>query len=136
MVIVMLMKLCKCGRRIPQGQECPCRHSLYDKQSRDKKKKKFYGSTTWKKIIEAVKVRANGLDEYQLAVKGVIEIGTTVHHIYTTEERPDLKTALENLILVSPRTHNMIHTEYNRDAESKSAMQKKLWSIHNNAGVA
>ena len=90
---------------------------------------------TWKKIVEKVKARANGLDEYQLAVNGVIVIGTTVHHIYTTDERPDLKTNLSNLIFVSAQTHNMIHAEYRRDGESKSAMQKKLWSIRNTLGA-
>ena len=134
MVIAMLMKLCKCGRRIAQGQECTCRHKFYDKQSRDKSKKKFYGSTKWKKIVEAVRIRANGLYEYQLAVNGAIVIGTTVHHIYTTDERPDLKTDLSNLIFVSAQTHNMIHAEYKRNGESKSAMQKILWKIHNPFG--
>ena len=86
---------------------------------------------TWKKIVEKVKVRANGLDEYQLAVNGVIVIGTTVHHIYTTDERPDLKTNLSNLIFVSAQTHNMIHAEYKRDGESKSAMQRRLLNIRN-----
>ena len=134
MVIAMLMKVCKCGRRLVQGQECPCRHRFYDKQKRDKTKKKFYGSMTWKKIVEAVRMRANGLDEYQLAVNGVIALGTTVHHIYTVDERPDLKIAMSNLIFVSAQTHNMIHAEYKRDAESKSAMQKILWQIHKGAG--
>ena len=135
MVIAMLMRLCKCGRRLAQGQECTCRHKFYDKQSRDKSKKKFYASMTWKKIVEKVKARANGLDEYQLAVNGVIVIGTTVHHVYTTDERPDLKTDLSNLIFVSAQTHNMIHAEYRRNGESKSAMQKKLWSIRNPLGA-
>lgn len=133
----MLMKLCKCGRRVEQGQVCPCqkdRHKIYDKTSRDKQKKKYYGSSNWKKIVQTIKARANGLDEYQLSVKGIIEKGTTVHHIYTVEERPDLKNSLENLILLSARTHNMIHAEYERDAESKKAMQKILLEIRNGRG--
>lgn len=128
---IMLMKLCKCGRRIPQGKICPCqksRHNLYDKTCRDKEKKKFYGSTTWKKIVELIKTRANGLDEYQLA-NGVIAIGTTVHHIYTVDERPDLKTSLDNLIFVSSNTHNRIHAEYAKGEEEKKELQRKLLEV-------
>ena len=104
----MLMKICKCGRRIPQGQICRCqaqRHKLYDDARRDKSKQKFYASNQWRKITETVKARAHGLDEYLLAF-GIIEPGTTVHHIYTIEERPDLKNDLDNLIFVSAKTHN------------------------------
>lgn len=125
----MLMKLCKCGRRLKQGKSCSCqkrRHKLYDSTCRDKEKKKFYGSTTWKKIIESVKTRANGLDEYELAINGVIVIGTTVHHIYPIDERPDLKTSLDNLIFVSSNTHNKIHAEYAKGEEEKKDLQKKL----------
>ena len=138
MVTIMLMKICKCGRRLPQGETCPCqkkRHKLYDAARRDKDKKKFYASLRWKKIVAAVKARANGLDEYALAVSGVIAVGTTVHHIYPVDERPDLKTSLDNLIFVSARTHNKIHAEYNRNAESKAAMQKTLWAVRQGTGV-
>lgn len=138
MVTAMLMKICKCGRRLPQGETCPCqkqRHKLYDAARRDKDKQKFYASRHWHKIVEVVKARANGLDEYALAVAGVIAVGSTVHHIYPVDERPDLKTSLDNLIFVSARTHNKIHAEYNRDAESKAAMQKTLMTIRQGTGV-
>jgi len=128
----MLMRLCKCGRRVKQGEICSCqkrRHKLYDSTTRDVEKKKFYSSTEWRKVTEAVKARANELDEYELAINGVISIGTTVHHIYTVDERPDLKTSLTNLILVSSKTHNKIHAEYDKGAEEKSKLQKKLWGI-------
>lgn len=123
------MKFCRCGRKIKQCEQCSCRHSFYDSHCRDKNKINFYNSLQWKKIVEVVKARANGLDEYQLAVNGAIVVGNTVHHIYTTDDRPDLKTTLNNLILVSAQTHNMIHAEYKRSLESKKAMQKKLCEI-------
>lgn len=127
----MLMKLCKCGRRVPQGEVCPCqkaRHSIYDKTCRDTNKKKFYGSTTWKKVVELVKARANGLDEYEIA-NGIISIGNTVHHIFTVDERPDLKNALDNLIFVSAKTHNKIHAEYDKGDREKRDLQGKLAAI-------
>lgn len=128
----MLIKLCRCGRRIPQGEICECRkqrHKIYDAEQRDKDKKKFYSSKQWRKTVETVKARAQGLDEYLLAVKGIIVVGNTVHHIYPIDERPDLKLSLENLIYVSAATHNQIHAEYDRDSASRQAMQKLLWQL-------
>ena len=124
----MLMKICKCGRRIPQGQFCDCqkqRHKIYDDKKRDKSKQKFYASAQWRKITETVKARAKGLDEYLLAF-GIMERGTTAHHIYTIEERPDLKAELDNLIFVSAKTHNKIHAIYSRSEEEKTSLQKQL----------
>ena len=88
----------------------------------------------WRKIVSQVKARAKGLDEYQLLINGAIVFGTIAHHIYTVDERPDLKTSLENLIFVSSGTHNFIHGEYDRDAESKKAMQKILFEIRQGGG--
>ena len=99
-----------------------------NKTCRDTNKKKFYGSTTWKKIVELVKARANGLDEYELA-NGIISIGNTVHHIFTVDERPDLKNAPDNLIFVSSKTHNKIHAEYNKGVREKRELQEKLLAI-------
>lgn len=136
MVIVMLMRICKCGRRIPQGQVCSCqkqRHKVYDDSRRDKEKQEFYSSTEWKKVASAVKTRANGLDEYLIAT-GIIELGSMCHHIYSIEERPDLKTDLNNLIYVSARTHNKIHAEYSKGEAEKKAMQKILSERRNYHG--
>ena len=133
----MLMRICKCGRRVRQGEICPCqkhRHKVYDEKVRDKAKKDFYHSVQWRKTAEAVKARANGLDEYQLAVNGVIVVGTTAHHIYTIEERPDLKLSMDNLIFVSSRTHNKIHAEYAKGESERRELQKTLSTVAATAG--
>lgn len=128
----MLMKICaKCGRKIPQGQECICgnnRHKIYNAARRDKDKNQFYHSKNWARLITTVKARANGLDEYALA-QGQIEAGNTVHHIFTIDERPDLKLSLDNLIFLSARNHNIIHNEYNKDSAAKKILQAKLCEI-------
>lgn len=132
----MLMKLCpKCGKRLSQNESCSCskfrsRHKLYNAHRRDKEKDNFYHSREWRAIVRAVKARAEGLDEYALS-NGQIVAGNTVHHIYTLDERPELKLSLENLIYVSAGTHNWIHIEYERDAESRCSLQKKLLEIIN-----
>ena len=128
----MLMKICaKCGKKLRQGERCSCskeRHKMYNAARRDKDRNKFYHSVIWAHLIESVKARANGLDELSLA-EGRFEIGNTVHHIYTIEERPDLKTSLENLIYLSAANHNRVHKIYNRDETSKKILQAKLMGI-------
>lgn len=132
----MLMRICKCGRRVKQGEKCPCqksRHKLYDETRRDDSKREFYHSVQWRKIAQTIKARAKGLDEYQLA-KGVLEVGSTVHHIYPIEERPDLKTNLSNLIFVSAKTHNQIHAEYSKGEQEKRELQKTLLEVTTTRG--
>ena len=130
----MLMKICaKCGKKLRQGERCSCskeRHKMYNSARRDKDRNKFYHSVIWAHLIESVKARANGLDELALA-EGRFEIGNTVHHIYTVEERPDLKTSIENLIYLSAANHNRVHKIYNRDETSKKILQAKLTGIIN-----
>lgn len=131
-VIFMLMKICgKCGKKLLQNRRCPCqneRHKLYNSARRDKEKNTFYHSKQWREIAEQVKARANGLDEYFLA-QGILEKGSTVHHIYTLDERPDLKLSTDNLIYVSAKTHNWIHAEYVRSDAARVELQKELLKI-------
>lgn len=134
----MLLKMCRCGRRVKQGEKCPCqkhRHKIYDGTRRDLSKRDFYRSWQWRKTTEKIKSRANGLDEYLLATKGLPVVGSTAHHIYPIDERPDLKTSLENLIFVSTNTHNKIHTEYTKGEKEKRELQKTLEAIVATAGA-
>lgn len=128
----MLMKICnKCGRRLKKNEHCSCskdRHKIYNTQRRNSDKNKFYHSSVWEKMVEAVKARAHGLDELALD-EGRIETGNTVHHIYTIDERPDLKTSIDNLIFLSAKSHNRVHKEYQKDSISKKTMQEKLSRI-------
>lgn len=128
----MLMKICtKCGKRLPKGKKCSCttsRHKMYNKTVRDKEKNEFYHSAQWRSIVGLVKARANGLDEYALSL-GMILKGNTVHHIYTVDERPDLKLSVDNLIYVSAKIHNQLHAEYNESPERKRDLQIKLLKI-------
>lgn len=128
----MLMKICaRCGNKVMYNKRCTCpneRHKLYNSERRDKEKNIFYHSIQWRAIVDEVKARANGLDEYKLS-QGCLEKGNTVHHIYTVEERPDLKLSIENLIFVSTRTHNQIHAEYSKSQEKKKELQSRLMEI-------
>lgn len=125
----MLMKICQqCKRRLKQGEQCSCRnarHKRYNSERRDQSKNQFYHSRQWSAIVATIKARASGLDEYELSL-GNIKAGNTVHHIFPIDERPDLKSSLENLIYVSARTHNKIHAEYSKDDTAKKIMQDRL----------
>ena len=135
----MLMKICaKCGRKLPQGVKCICqndRHKIYNDNRRDKEKNSFYHSAAWNRLVATVKARANGLDEYALS-QGHLEIGNTVHHIYPIDERPDLKLSPDNLIFLSAKNHNRIHSEYNKDFITKKKLQAKLKHIVNLAATS
>ena len=131
----MLMKICKCGRKLKQEEKCECekkRYKKYNEEYRDRIKATFYGSESWRKLSEKVKARATGLDEYVLKYESRIEKGKIAHHIIEFEENEEMSMKEENLIYVSERTHAMIHSEYKKSEKSKIEMQKKLISIREN----
>ncbi|MBQ7705224.1 MAG: hypothetical protein IJT73_07355 [Selenomonadaceae bacterium] len=58
--------------------------------TRSEETNKKINSINQKILVALVKARTNGIDEYSLAQE-IWEVGNTVHHIYTIDERPDLK---------------------------------------------
>ena len=128
----MLMKICSCGRRLSQGEECICRkqknrasYRRYDQTKRDRNRAAFYNSAPWKMAIVAVKNRAIGLDELMLS-EGKLEAGNVVHHIEELKQSPEQSLTMSNLIFVSARVHRMIHKEYAKGKFEKAAMQARL----------
>lgn len=132
-----LTKICqRCGKRLKLGERCDCRASRqiwlahckdYNKR-RDKTAREFYDTKAWRRTREAVKARAGGLDELRLS-EGVVVVGTTVHHIVPRADDPALAYDLHNLILVSEKTHRLIHTIYDRSEEEKADMQARLKQV-------
>lgn len=135
----MLYKICgKCGKKIAQGNKCSCvkeRHKVYDKEFRNKESANFYHSKAWRKLTALCKLKANGLDMWELIVNKRIVKGTLSHHIEELTENKDRALDITNLIWISDKTHNFIHAEYNKSIESKKKLQEKLFSIVNNLGV-
>lgn len=95
---------------------------------------RFYRSSEWRNIRKTVIVRDNGCD---LACNGLEIFGyPVIHHINpltledVTEHSPKLFD-LENLILVSKETHNLIHYGVKRLDEQEFVERKpgdtKLW---------
>ena len=57
---------------------------------------------------------------------GRIEYASTVHHIITAEEAPDMFYIEDNLIPVSRASHDEIHALYRKSEEIKCETQDKL----------
>ena len=68
----MLMKICgKCGKKIGINEVCSCtkeRHKVYDREYRNKDNAEFYHSKAWKSMTALCKLKANGLDLYELVI--------------------------------------------------------------------
>lgn len=135
----MLYKICgRCGKKIAQGNKCSCvkeRHKAYDKESRNKENASFYHSKAWKNLTALCKLKANGLDMWELIINKRIIKGTLSHHIEELEDNRARALDITNLIWVSDKTHAFIHSEYNKSLENKRKLQEKLFLIVNNLGV-
>lgn len=131
----MLMKICgKCGKKIGINEVCSCtkeRHKVYDREFRNKDNAEFYHSKAWKQLTKLCKLKANGLDMYELEVNGKIVKGSLSHHIEELEENRDRGLDITNLIWVSEKTHNYIHSIYNKSKEDKNKLKALLFKIIN-----
>lgn len=129
----MLYKICgRCGKKIAQGNKCSCvkeRHKAYDKESRNKENASFYHSKAWKNLTALCKLKANGLDMFELTINKRIVKGTLSHHIEELENNRARALDITNLIWVSDKTHALIHNEYKKNEQSKLEMQRLLFSI-------
>ena len=133
-----LLKLCRCGKKIPNTLKmcCECegrqqdrrRESdrKYDKTRRDKKSKDFYNSSSWDKTRVFVLNKYNGLDLYEYYVNHCIVYAQTVHHIIELRENWSRRHDIENLIPLTNSNHKRIHLMYLND---KEATQKLLLDI-------
>ena len=131
----MLMKVCgRCGKKIEATKTCECnksRHKVYDREYRNKDNAEFYHSKAWKQLTKLCKLKANGLDLYELEVNGKIVKGTLSHHIEELEENRDRALDITNLIWVSEKTHNYIHSVYNKSKKDKNKLKALLFKIVN-----
>lgn len=129
----MLVRICNsCGRKVPQGQPCPCqkqRYRVYNREHRDRGRAAFYDSHEWRATAEAARARAGYADEYARAYDGRLIPGKVVHHIHPIDEAPGRKLDLSNMICVSAKTHDHIHREYAASPDRKAAMVDLLEAI-------
>lgn len=132
----MLLKLCKCGKLIPQREkyckECNKtvneRHKEYNKYRRNKKHNAFYFSTPWIKVRAKVLQDFNYIDIYQYYVNNKVVKAEMVHHIVELEEDWSKRLEVSNLIPLSNATHNMITNLY-KDERKRKELQKLFYEL-------
>ena len=129
---IMLKTVCtRCNKKLNKGEKCSCnnnRHREYDRFSRDEKSKQFYHSKEWGRLTALCKSKCNGLDLYELYENNKIVKGELSHHIIPVEDDAGKKFDIDNLIYVSQKTHNFIHSVYTRSKEEKKTLQIKLFN--------
>lgn len=76
-------------------------------------------------MVETIKARAAGLDEWALS-EGRLERGGVCHHIEELRESPALQLNMSNLIYVSEKSHRFIHREYAQSEERRMRMKARL----------
>lgn len=127
----MLKRICPiCGRIHNQGEQCSMakrRHKEYDRDHRDRARAGFYHSKEWTALHDMVKDRFHGMDAYEWCVNHRIVPGTIVHHIIPLVEDPEGCADLDNLILLSAKSHRKVHDLYKTD--KKQDVQKMLFEI-------
>ncbi len=121
----MLKKICQhCGKQININESCGCGGHSERRSFED-----FYSQSVWKRTARAAKQRAGYSDEYIRVKEGRLVEGKIVHHIIPIDDKPEFKLRLDNLIVVSHQTHEMIHQAYNQGGETKRRMQEELLEI-------
>lgn len=115
----MIYKRCsRCGKRIPEGQQCPCaklRHKEYDKYSRDSKSKDFYHSKEWTDARAKAIELDEGIDVYAYMTSGQIMAADTVHHIIPLRDDWSKRVDINNLMSLSHSTHSTIESLYKQN---------------------
>ena len=139
-----LLKICKCGKTIPYNVKCceEC-HKKYEQQNKkvytekdkarwreyqqkreDKAEQNFYTSKAWKLTRDTVANKYYHMDVYLFMKYGIVEYANIVHHIVELKDDFNQRLNEDNLILLSQRSHLLIHEEYNNG--DKVALQKEL----------
>ena len=139
-----LLKICRCGKTIPYNvkrcEECQAKYEqknkkvytekdkarwrAYQNQRDDKEEQAFYMSKTWKLTRDMIVNKFYHIDVYLYMKYGIVEYGNIVHHIVELKEDFSQRLSEDNLILLSQRSHLLIHEEYNNG--DKVALQEEL----------
>ena len=139
-----LLKICKCGKTILYGvkrcEECQTKYEQqnkknytekdkarwreYQRQREDKAEQNFYTSKAWKLTRDMIANKYYNMDVYLYMKYGIVEYGNIVHHIVELKEDFSQRLSEDNLILLSQRSHLLIHEEYNNG--DKLALQEEL----------
>lgn len=136
-----LKKICRCGKLIDYTEKmCEQCQKKYEaeKKSRDKiynrsrysenniQYTRFYKSREWKYIAEVCKLYYKKVDIYSYYILKKVEYGKICHHVVEIKDDWSKRLELDNLIYLSSKNHNKIHSMYDRSEKDKKAMQDML----------
>lgn len=119
----------RCGKRIPSGSACECakrRHKEYDRYSRDKKSRSFYGSKEWEMGRSTALDIDGGIDVYLYMTEGVIVTADTVHHIIPLKDDWEKRIDIDNMMSLSSNTHSVIEQMYRKNKEGMIRKLQKM----------
>lgn len=133
----MLYKLCRCGALIPQGTErcarCEAlrtsRHTVYNRQCRDRQSAQFYVSKEWLRIRPVLLLIYDRVDIWSLHMEKTIKPAEEVHHVEELEDAWDRRLDPFNLIPLNHDTHTRITALYKANEESKRRTQQQLLEL-------
>lgn len=133
----MLLKVCKCGKLIPQemGLCDRCkeaageRHKEYNKYRRNQTAAAFYVSGEWRSLRGNLLAAYDYIDLYAYEVLHEIRRADTVHHIKELSEAWERRFDITNLIPLAGSTHTAIHALYDSDPVTKAQTQATLWRL-------
>jgi 5-methylcytosine-specific restriction endonuclease McrA len=83
----------------------------------------------WRRLAEAARARAAGVDEYLARYERRLVPAKLVHHIVPADEDPARRLDPANLVVLSPAVHRRVHDAYEAGPAEKRAMQALLAAI-------
>lgn len=130
----MLMKICRCGRLIPQNQQmcADCskhdkvRHTMYNSTIRDHRAAQFYTSQAWRSCRASILARYDYLDIYDLFINQRMTAAEHVHHIIELTDDWSQRLNVNNLIPLSHANHSIISQLYKHDKETTQQLLRSL----------
>ena len=114
-----IYKRCSNCHQLYTGSRCPaCKkkqdHAYYKKKVERDKLVRIYHTRLWEKCRKNIIIKYLGYDIWLLAEGKVVKPDRLIiHHIVERQEAPELMYDIDNLITVSPESHNQIHIYYN-----------------------
>ena len=113
-----IYRRCDTCHQLYTGKRCPaCKskqdHAYYKKKVARDESVRIYHTRLWEKCRKNIIIKYLGYDLWLLAEDEIIKPDNLIiHHIAERQEAPDLFYDIDNLITVSPESHNEIHYYY------------------------
>lgn len=84
----------------------------------------FYNTTAWKEMRENI-LKRDGYVCQECKARGITTEATEVHHIFTVNDRPDLKLNANNLISLCEAHHKAMHDHLHTDLSKEGKRMQR-----------